>query len=161
MPGVPDLYKGTEREYRALVDPDNRRPPTLDAPAADDPLSAEKLLLTRAALRLRRDHPTWFGPGSGYTPLIAAGPASAHCVAFLRTDGTDGTSGGGGGGGGAITLTTRLSRRLAEAGGWDPRTRLPLPPGHWRDLLTGRTAEGATPLADLLDRLPVALLVRA
>lgn len=26
MPGVPDLYQGTEREYLALVDPDNRRP---------------------------------------------------------------------------------------------------------------------------------------
>ncbi|MCZ9339099.1 hypothetical protein NGM37_15075, partial [Streptomyces sp. TRM76130] len=26
MPGVPDLYQGTEGEYRALVDPDNRRP---------------------------------------------------------------------------------------------------------------------------------------
>ncbi|MEU1804851.1 malto-oligosyltrehalose synthase [Streptomyces sp. NPDC019937] len=153
MPGVPDLYMDTERAYRALVDPDNRRPPALDGHAADE-LSAEKLLLTRAALRLRRDHPSWFGPGSDYTPLIAAGPASPHCVAFLRHDGTSG------GGGGAITVATRLSRRLAEAGGWDPRTRLPLPPGHWRDLLTGRAAGGATPLAELLDRLPVALLVR-
>ncbi|MDJ1137758.1 malto-oligosyltrehalose synthase [Streptomyces iconiensis] len=26
MPGVPDLYQGTERTYRALVDPDNRAP---------------------------------------------------------------------------------------------------------------------------------------
>ncbi|MFI0777021.1 malto-oligosyltrehalose synthase [Streptomyces sp. NPDC021212] len=153
MPGVPDLYMDTERVYRALVDPDNRRPPTLDDKTPTDDLSAEKLLLTRAALRLRRDHPTWFGPGSGYTPLIAAGPASAHCVAFLRTSRENDD-------GGAITLTTRLSRRLAEAGGWDPRTRLPLPPGQWRDLLTGRTAEGATPLADLLTQLPVALLVR-
>ncbi|WP_063730878.1 malto-oligosyltrehalose synthase [Streptomyces sp. RTd22] len=150
MPGVPDLYTDTERAYRALVDPDNRRPPTLGAPAADG-LSAEKLLLTRAALRLRRDHPEWFGPGSAYTPLIAAGPAAAHCLAFLRTDGTKG---------GAITVTTRLSRRLAESGGWDPRTRLPLPPGPWRDLLTDRTTEGPAPLGDLLDRLPVALLVR-
>lgn len=151
MPGVPDLYTDTERGYRALVDPDNRRPPTLDTPAADG-LSAEKLLLTRAALRLRRDHPEWFGPGSSYTPLIAAGPAAAHCLAFLRTDGTKG---------GAITVTTRLSRRLAEAGGWDSRTRLPLPPGPWRDLLTDRTSEGPAPLGDLLDRLPVALLVRS
>ncbi|QLH24711.1 malto-oligosyltrehalose synthase [Streptomyces sp. Rer75] len=152
MPGVPDLYTETERGYRALVDPDNRRPPTLDTPAADG-LSAEKLLLTRAALRLRRDHPEWFGPGSSYTPLIAAGPAAAHCLAFWRTapESRDG---------GAITVTTRLSRRLAEAGGWDPHTRLPLPPGPWRDLLTDRTTERPAPLGDLLDRLPVALLVR-
>ncbi|RNG19009.1 malto-oligosyltrehalose synthase [Streptomyces botrytidirepellens] len=152
MPGVPDLYTDTERGYRALVDPDNRRPPTPDTPATDG-LSAEKLLLTRAALRLRRDHPEWFGPGSAYTPLIAGGPAAAHCLAFLRTDRESRD-------GGAITVTTRLSRRLAEAGGWDPRTRLPLPPGSWRDLLTDRTAEGPAPLGDLLDRLPVALLVR-
>ncbi|NEE55945.1 malto-oligosyltrehalose synthase, partial [Streptomyces sp. SID8455] len=26
MPGVPDLYQGSESEYLALVDPDNRRP---------------------------------------------------------------------------------------------------------------------------------------
>ncbi|MEU0843526.1 malto-oligosyltrehalose synthase [Streptomyces sp. NPDC005962] len=158
MPGVPDLYLDTERAYRALVDPDNRRPPTLDAtPPADDPLSAEKLLLTRAALRLRHDHPHWFGPGSHYTPLIAAGPASAHCVAFLRTAATDATDATNTG---AITIITRLSHRLTESGGWDPRTHLPLPPGPWRNLLTNRTAETPTPLADLLDQLPVALLVR-
>lgn len=29
MPGVPDVYQGTERTYRALVDPDNRTPPDL------------------------------------------------------------------------------------------------------------------------------------
>ncbi|MBP8537051.1 malto-oligosyltrehalose synthase [Streptomyces sp. MK37H] len=156
MPGVPDLYMGTERVYTALVDPDNRRPPELGGEPADGP-SAEKLLLTRAALNLRREHPGWFGPGSSYTPLLASGPSAEHCVAFLRTDnstdGTDGTHGG------AVTVVTRLSRRLAEAGGWGA-TRLPLPPGRWRDLLTGRTAEGACPLGELLDRLPAALLVR-
>ena len=25
-PGIPDIYQGDELEYRALVDPDNRRP---------------------------------------------------------------------------------------------------------------------------------------
>ncbi|MEK8172913.1 hypothetical protein NKH77_39625 [Streptomyces sp. M19] len=29
MPGVPDLYMGSETAYLALVDPDNRRPPEL------------------------------------------------------------------------------------------------------------------------------------
>ncbi|MYW07439.1 hypothetical protein GT034_03615, partial [Streptomyces sp. SID2563] len=58
MPGVPDLYQGTERAYLALVDPDNRRPftePSPDAPAD------EKAELTRAALRLRRERPAVFG----------------------------------------------------------------------------------------------------
>ncbi|MFJ2199708.1 malto-oligosyltrehalose synthase [Streptomyces violaceusniger] len=161
MPGVPDLYMGTERVYTALVDPDNRRPPELGGEPADGP-SAEKLLLTRAALNLRREHPGWFGPGSTYTPLLASGPSAEHCVAFLRTDGTDSTDGTDGTDGtddGAVTVVTRLSRRLAEAGGWSA-TRLPLPPGRWRDLLTGRTAEGPAALDELLSRLPVALLIR-
>ncbi|NEW71761.1 malto-oligosyltrehalose synthase [Streptomyces rhizosphaericus] len=159
MPGVPDLYMGTERVYMALVDPDNRRPPELGGGEPADGPSAEKLLLTRAALNLRREHPGWFGPGSRYTPLPASGPSAEHCVAFLRTDGTEGTDGTDGTPGGAVTVVTRLSRRLAEAGGWGA-TRLPLPPGRWRDLLTGRTAEGSAALAELLSRLPVALLVR-
>ncbi|MEU8826610.1 malto-oligosyltrehalose synthase [Streptomyces sp. NPDC048636] len=167
MPGVPDLYMGTEHAYRALVDPDNRRPPeprpealtALDAGREPDGLSAEKLLLTSAALRLRRERPEWFGADSGYLPLRADGPAAAHCVAFARTPGgteDDARRAPGG----AITVVTRLSRRLSTTGGWGP-TRLPLPPGPWRDLLTGRTIDGPCPLADLLSRLPVALLMRA
>lgn len=159
MPGVPDLYMGTEHLYTALVDPDNRRPPALGVEPTDGP-SAEKLLLTRAALNLRREHPEWFGPGSTYTPLLASGPSAEHCVAFLRTDSADSTDGTHGTHGGAVTVVTRLSRRLAEAGGWGA-TRLPLPPGRWRDPLSGRTAEGSAPLDELLSGLPVALLVRS
>ncbi|GAA1726349.1 malto-oligosyltrehalose synthase [Streptomyces yatensis] len=156
MPGVPDLYMGTEHLYTALVDPDNRRPPEFGGEPEARGVSAEKLLLTRAALRLRRERPEWFGPGSGYAPLAAEGPSAAHCVAFVRAAaGNEGE----GGGGGAVTVVTRLSRRLAEAGGWGA-TRLPLPPGRWRDLLTGRTAEGSEALTELLSGLPVALLVR-
>ncbi|TVL92850.1 malto-oligosyltrehalose synthase [Streptomyces sp. SAJ15] len=155
MPGVPDVYMGTEHAYLALVDPDNRRPPEfrpalladLDRGRAATGLSAEKLRLTATALRLRRRHPEWFGAPGGYAPLFAEGPAAEHCVAFARA-------------GSAITAVTRLSQRLAEAGGWAD-TALPLPPGHWRDLLTGRTAERRWPLGELFDRLPVALLARA
>ncbi|MER7788219.1 malto-oligosyltrehalose synthase [Streptomyces sp. NPDC097640] len=168
MPGVPDLYMGTEHSYAALVDPDNRRPPEprpellaqLDAGRGPDGPSAEKLLLTAAALRLRRRRPRRFGPSGAYIPLAAEGPAATHCVAFLRTDGRgEGEGEDGGGGGGAVTAVTRLSRRLAEAGGWRG-TALPLPPGRWRDLLTGRAAEGSSPLGELFGQLPVALLIR-
>ncbi|MDT3396435.1 malto-oligosyltrehalose synthase [Streptomyces sp. B1866] len=177
MPGVPDVYMGTEHEYRALVDPDNRRPPgprpdllarlaaDLEAGRPAEGLSAEKLRVTAAALRLRRRHPEWFGPAGSYVPLEAHGPSAAHCVAFVR--GHDGHSGSGpaagllgGGGGAAVTAVTRLARRLAEAGGWEG-DELPLPPGRWRDLLTGREAEGRCPLGELFAVLPVALLVRA
>ncbi|MFJ2822752.1 malto-oligosyltrehalose synthase [Streptomyces toxytricini] len=160
MPGVPELYQGSESEYRALVDPDNRRPAVfprealarLDAGAAPRGQAEEKLALTAALLRLRRDRPALF---SGYAPLAARGPAGAHCLAFTRT-------------GGLVAVATRLSLRLARAGGWRD-TVLPLPPGRWVPLLppTGAEAygaeayEGEARLADLLSARPVAALVRA
>ncbi|MGW1126476.1 malto-oligosyltrehalose synthase [Streptomyces sp. NPDC002526] len=146
MPGVPDLYQGTERAYVALVDPDNRRPfrePSPDAPAD------EKAELTGVALRLRRERPAVFGESGTYAPLRASGPAAAHCVAFCRS-------------GEVVTAVTRLSLRLAESGGWRG-TRLALPDaGVWRDLLTpGREFTGGTAeVAELFADRPVALLVR-
>jgi (1->4)-alpha-D-glucan 1-alpha-D-glucosylmutase len=56
-------------------------------------------------------------------------------------------------------VVTRLSRRLADAGGWRG-TELVLPEGVWTEVLTGRPFEGVAPLAELLERLPVGLLVR-
>ncbi|MCN9242859.1 malto-oligosyltrehalose synthase [Streptomyces sp. RY43-2] len=142
MPGVPDVYQGTEGEYRALVDPDNR------APFAPQTRASGKLDLTRAALRLRRRRPEVFGTSATYTPLSAEGPGAAHCVAFVRS-------------GQALTAVTRLSLRLAEAGGWRD-TSLPLPPGRWTDALApDREFEGRTRVSDLFARLPVALLERA
>ncbi|WP_435129940.1 alpha-amylase family glycosyl hydrolase [Actinacidiphila sp. bgisy144] len=143
MPGVPDLYQGTEFPVFTLVDPDNREPLAAPAPGASE---GAKPRLTAVALRLRRDHPEWYGPHAAYAPLYAEGPAAEHCVAFLR-------------GGGALTVVTRLSARLAESGGWRG-TALPLPPGRWRDRLGGAVHEGAVPLTALLATAPAALLTR-
>lgn len=142
MPGVPDVYQGTEAEYRALVDPDNRRPVAF--PPADP---GEKGELTAAALRLRARRSAAFGDAATYTPLPAEGPAAAHCLAFARS-------------GDVVTAVTRLSLRLAEAGGWGD-TLLPLPPGRWADVLAPeREFTGHARVAELLERLPVALLER-
>ncbi|MEV4432294.1 malto-oligosyltrehalose synthase [Streptomyces sp. NPDC049555] len=130
MPGVPDVYMGTERVYAALVDPDNRRPLRFDGTA--EGLSAEKLHLTRTALRLRRAHPQWFGPEATYEPL----PSPQHVVAFTRA-------------GSVIAAAVRLPHRAAGD------TVLALPGGEWRDVLTGRTHEGRVRLDE-----SVALLVR-
>ncbi|MFD1832064.1 MULTISPECIES: malto-oligosyltrehalose synthase [Streptomyces] len=162
MPGVPDVYMGSERLHVALVDPDNRRLPEYppfrpgapesaegreEAPdGLSERLSEEKLRLTEAVLRLRREHPEWFGAGASYEPLRAGGPAAGHCVAFVRS-------------GAVAAVATRLSLRLAEAGGWRD-TALELPPGRWREVLGGRKSEGRTALAELLEDRPVALLVR-
>ncbi|RPF44844.1 (1-_4)-alpha-D-glucan 1-alpha-D-glucosylmutase [Streptomyces sp. Ag109_G2-6] len=155
MPGVPEVYQGSESEFRALVDPDNRRPAefpgealaALDAGAAPATLAEEKLALTAALLRLRRSRPALF---RGYAPLTADGPASDHCLAYTRP-------------GGLVAVATRLSHRLAEAGGWRDTT-LPLPPGHWLPTHGPRPStpyEGKVRLSHLLATLPVAALTRA
>ncbi|MFJ1866139.1 malto-oligosyltrehalose synthase [Streptomyces sp. NPDC088097] len=152
MPGVPEIYQGSETEYRALVDPDNRRPAAfpraalaaLDSGAAPRDVAAEKLALTAALLRLRRERPELF---TGYTPLTARGPAAEHCVAFTRSPGL-------------AAVATRLSHRLAGAGGWRDTTLL-LPPGHWSPLPNPtRTFEGPTRLDTLLNATPAMALVR-
>jgi (1->4)-alpha-D-glucan 1-alpha-D-glucosylmutase len=151
MPGVPDVYQGTELWDYSLVDPDNRRPvdftlrqdllARLDAgwrPPVD-PGGAAKLLVTSRALRLRRERQF-----TGYARLGATGPAAEHVVGFDR--------------GGAVAVVTRLPVGLRRRGGWGD-TELALPAGHWTDVLTGRRFAGpAVRLADLLTAYPVALL---
>lgn len=152
MPGVPDLYQGTEHEYRALVDPDNRRPvdfPSAGAGGAGVGIGerGEKAAVTRAALALRARRPGAFGDAAAYAPLSAEGPATEHCVAFARS-------------GEVVTAVTRLSLRLAEAGGWRGTT-LALPPGRWAGVLAPeREFAGHVRVADLFADLPVALLER-
>ena len=145
MPGVPDVYQGSELWEQSLVDPDNRRPVDFDHRAAvlagevgDD--AAAKLHVTCSALTLRRERPELF---ETYAPVLATGPAAAHVVAFDR--------------GGAVTVATRLPAGLETAGGWGDTT-LDLPPGRWHDVLTGARTTGV--LSDLLAVHPVALLVR-
>jgi (1->4)-alpha-D-glucan 1-alpha-D-glucosylmutase len=155
MPGVPDVYQGSELWDDSLVDPDNRRPvdfafrkATLDVlagvtdPPDVDGSGVAKMWVVSRALRARRDHPELF---TGYTPLVLEGSRQEHLVAFDR--------------GGAITLATRLPARLSAAGGWDDTT-LPLPPGRYRDAFTGSRYSGELSLAQALDQYPVALLLK-
>jgi (1->4)-alpha-D-glucan 1-alpha-D-glucosylmutase len=144
MPGVPDVYQGCELESYAVVDPDNRRPVDYDERRrALAELTDPKLLVTATAARLRRDRPELVG--ASYAPVAVTGGAAEHAIGFQR--GAD-----------VVTVATRLPVRLARRGGWGD-TRLGLPGSGWRDLLTGREV-GDVSLATLLDRLPVALLVR-
>jgi (1->4)-alpha-D-glucan 1-alpha-D-glucosylmutase len=159
MPGVPDVYQGSELVEDSLVDPDNRRPvdfdhrsallaalaaghrPVLKGAATED-AALVKLWLVRQALHARRDRPELF---TGYFPLSADGPARDHLIAFDR--------------GGAITVATRLPVGLEQAGSWGDTT-LTLPSGHYTDALTGRTAAGTIAVGDLLSDYPVALLMK-
>ena len=168
MPGVADVYQGTEIVDLSLVDPDNRRPvdygrrsrlltlldderpvaDTLAAMPAGDRLDSEKLLVTSRVLRLRREHPDWFVGGT-YVPVATS---AGNAIAFGRGP-VDGPVS-------VITVATRLPVALARHGGWGEHT-VSLPDGTWTDLFTGRQVSGrSSRLADLLVQLPVALLVR-
>jgi (1->4)-alpha-D-glucan 1-alpha-D-glucosylmutase len=153
MPGVPDVYQGTELVDLSLVDPDNRRPVDyqhridrlrrLDDGAKPDDLSDEKLLVTSRALRLRRQYPEAFA--GSYTPLPTS---NGHAVAFARGDAV-------------ITVATRLPAALHRLGGWGDSTVV-LPGGQWKNVLTGHeVGSGAARIHALLEDLPVALLVRS
>jgi len=139
VPGVPDVYKGTELWDPSLVDPDNRRPvdyerrrrmlAELDAmsPAEAWARRAEgypKLLVTRDALRAR--------PDGDYRPLAVEGPAAEHVVAFTRGERV-------------CVVVPRLPIRLERDGGWRGTT-VDLP---------GR---GLVLVEELLAEFPVALL---
>ncbi len=161
MPGVPDVYQGTDLVDLSLVDPDNRRLvdyaqraerlARLDGGAPPADLPDEKLLVTTSALRARRDDPgTFVGPVATYEPLVAS---TEHVVGFARGT-ADGAQ--------VVTLVTRLAGRLADTGGWGDAT-VDLPEGRWHDALSGRsTGGGRVRVAQVLPDggLPVALLTR-
>jgi (1->4)-alpha-D-glucan 1-alpha-D-glucosylmutase len=127
LPGVPDLYQGTEFWDESLVDPDNRRPvdftlrqQALQAAAEPEALLAAwqdgrvKQSIIHRLLRLRAELPALFHQGE-YRPLIATGPYGDAVFSFLRRHGKD-----------ALLVVVPL--RAART----PTTRPGFPPGGWR-----------------------------
>jgi (1->4)-alpha-D-glucan 1-alpha-D-glucosylmutase len=145
VPGIPDIYQGTELWDDSLVDPDNRRAVDYVARrAALKELQHPKMRIVTTALRLRRSRPDSFLHGD-YLPVLATGEANEHVVAFSRGDDI-------------LVAVTRWTVRLKETG-WG-NTMVPLPEGSWTDTLTGAMATGPTPAAELFAVLPVILLER-
>src|SRR6476659_10013204 len=145
VPGVPDVYQGTEFWDDSLVDPDNRRP--VDYRLRREAISENihpKMRVVTAALRLRRDRADTFTDGH-YTPVLAEGAAAEHLVAFLRADDV-------------LTAVTRHSVVLAETQWGD--TSVTLPDGVWVDCVGGGRFSGRVLATDLFAELPVALLER-
>ena len=189
LPGIPDTYQGCELVDLSLVDPDNRRPvdfltradrlARLDAPAPDPAapgaaaagaaaagalpavdLDDEKLLVTSRALRLRKANPAVFGDDAAYEPVPST---SEHVLGFVRTasPGWVASALRIGRQRRVVALGTRAPFRLAAGGGWGEAT-LTLPPGEWRDELSGQAVGGGeVPCAAVLSARPVALLVQA
>jgi (1->4)-alpha-D-glucan 1-alpha-D-glucosylmutase len=168
LPGIPDIYQGSEFWDLSLVDPDNRRPvdyAALDrALAQDEP--PERLLarwgdghvkqhVLASILGDRARTPALYADGD-YQPLDAAGPKLRHVLAFRRSSGRDAL----------VAVVSRLLGWISVADELpSPRawagTTLPLHPGRWRDLITGRefvADGGAFPVGELFASLPVAVL---
>jgi len=146
-PGIPDLYQGDELEYRALVDPDNRRP--VDWELRDALLRRVlggahpkrdnlKLYLTVRLLGLRAENP---GPFSAGYEVLDAGPAGC---AFLR---------------GEDVITVAQLPRAAIA---SESVLRGAPGGLWRDVFSGteRSFDAAQPVSPLVGDLGVAVFTR-
>jgi (1->4)-alpha-D-glucan 1-alpha-D-glucosylmutase len=160
VPGVPDLYQGSELWDYRLVDPDNRTPVdfNLRCKMLDELKSATpaqvlarmsdglpKLWVIRHSLEVRRRHCDSFGVHGTYSPLNIKGQKACHAVAFLR--GQD-----------VAAVAPRWTRSAAD--GWQD-TSVCLPPGSWRNVLSDRDVKGgAVRMGDLLADFPVALLAR-
>ena len=159
LPGVPDIYQGTEVWDLSLVDPDDRRPvdfalrrrlgADLDGLAPAEILARmdaglPKIHVIRAALRLRAERAAPFESGP-YEPLAVAGERAAHAVAFARGD----------------DVVVVVPRLVVTLGGDWRNTEVDLPAGRWCDRLTGVSQSGGRrPLTALLEQFPVALLAR-
>jgi (1->4)-alpha-D-glucan 1-alpha-D-glucosylmutase len=180
VPGVPDVYQGTELWSHALVDPDNRRPVDFDRRArlvfgldraADDEAQAArllaswpdgrlKLMVTRRVLQLRRGRPELFDHGA-YVPLDVRGRFGRHVVAFARHRRSEWT----------VVVVPRLPLGVAGPG------RMPIGPDVWQgtsvilpddaprrliDVLTGSEVSrrgGRLVVGHLLSTLPCSVLV--
>ena len=159
VPGVPDIYQGTESWDLSLVDPDNRRLVDYELRRTNlaelEHLTPEEILrrseegfpklwLIRQSLRTRCSHINDFGAQGSYVPLWATGAKAAHLVSFQRGENV-------------ITIAPRLFLTLGDWNG----TLLEIPEGIWKNQLTGDLIQGGkVEVASIVNRFPVALLTR-
>lgn len=176
VPGVPDLYQGSECWDFSLVDPDNRRPVDYAGHRQmlhehrSAPLSlahwhsgACKQQLIRLLLQCRADKTTLFRTGD-YRALAVEGVLHDNLIAFARHDG-DQT---------AVVLCSRHAARLIHG-----RQAVPLIPvqcwgdtvvrlpadwaqTHWKSALTGMhgsVVDHCVVVAQSLTQFPVDLLL--
>ena len=161
-PGIPDFYQGSEFIDLRLADPDNRQPVDYsvrrrilkDLPAfpsketarellSRNDLDALKMLVTREALRVRRQNAELFLEGD-YAPLEVRG--SDHLLAFARRTP-------------AREIVILIGRFLAAPSGWAGTEVPDLSGARVRDLLWNETGAEFS-LDAILSPLPIAMLER-
>jgi (1->4)-alpha-D-glucan 1-alpha-D-glucosylmutase len=134
-PGIPDIYQGDELQYRALVDPDNRRPVDWRWRQANlarlmggtHPVAETRkqfLIMRLLGLRARRPEPF----AGSYEPI----DAGQHACSFLR------------GGDVFVAVATRKQ--------WNEEP-VATPSGRWADVLRGeeRSFGSTEHLSDVVD----------
>ena len=168
LPGVPDIYQGTELWDLSMVDPDNRRPvdfagrlAILDEVSGRDGSIAEllpswkdgrfKLAAVTRLLTLKREHAELFATGD-YAPVSVKSDGEG-LVVFRRR-------------GGGAELLVAVARFPAKPKGESlgPDVRIPAPgSSRWRNVLTGQSltaSDDGLKAAELFATLPVAVLIR-
>ncbi|QPK80544.1 malto-oligosyltrehalose synthase [Schaalia sp. ZJ405] len=156
VPGVADIYQGSEVTRSSLVDPDNRRPvdfAELERMLRDvrsgtaQGLDAEKFLVTQRIAQLRAaESQAFVSAESTYEALPST---SSFAVAFARGDSR---------GPRVVTVAQRLPTAGSSLDGWGDHSVV-LPEGQWLDVLSGRSwPGGSAPLGQLLASFPVAVL---
>lgn len=167
-PGLPDIYQGCEGWSLTLVDPDNRQLIDWSEPESAAAEIARtswtellrswkdgriKVRLTRELLRFRREHLMLFQEGD-YEPLMVRGMFAENVIGFRRQAANEQL----------VVVVPRLTAALgAPPVGlvWED-TALVLPPGAWRDVLTGSEWAGGetVQMSALFGVLPLAVLHR-
>lgn len=169
LPGVPDIYQGTELWDFSLVDPDNRRPvdyaSRTKALEAKEPLNALmrnwadgriKQRILSALLHDRAQSPGLYAEGD-YRPLEIEGSRSDHLLGYIRWHGNE-------------ALAVAVPRLWAGLTGADELifdvvawkdTSIDLPQGRWMNVITGgeiAIPRDRTRVSDLMQDIPFAVL---
>jgi maltooligosyltrehalose synthase len=153
VPGVPDLYQGTELWDFSLVDPDNRRPVDwqhrslalssgpVDALVPEWRDGRIKQALIARVLGVRRRLPQLFADGD-YSPVRVEGALADAVIAFVRRRADAWT----------LVVAPRLALRLGLR-----EDRLALAPDAWKDTALVLQDVPRQPLIDAFDGRPVEL----
>jgi len=148
LPGIPDVYQGTELWDLSLVDPDNRRPVDYNGRIrsieTQEPISTllarwqDGRIKQQVLARLLADRaatPSLYASGD-YQVLKARGPLAAHLIGYSRSFGSERL----------VAVVPRLVANLitqdaAPLGAVWQDTSLAIRSGRWRDVVTGDAVE--------------------
>lgn len=157
IPGIPDIYQGSELWNLTLVDPDNRQAVDYglrrDLMAQIKKLSLQEILsrmeeglpklwLIHQVLSFRKNNVDLFNKGSSYTPLYVSGKEARSVIGYVRGD--------------RVIVAAPIRQLNVD---WQD-SKISLPSGIWQDLFSKKEVRSKCSLEELFQDFPVALLVK-